>query len=288
MIEGLRPKEPVGAVLTIGTKGSNGAPTDRDRFYIKVPDSADGERIQHPAFGAFNTAAPEHRTNVRGVLVHATEPECFEWHRKAQKLQCAESGQPFRNHSKLPACTGDGRKASRLVLLEGGGIQHAEIPCPNDLCKFAQQPNPRTPPACKPWARLLFQPIWRDGSKLPTPLMKFTTQSWHTISALVGFFEHIREQAGHLGIANPSLFGLTFEMTLTTKTSPEAKTKFPVVRFSPTMQVQAFLMAQAASVQELAGRKQYMALTDGAEQDPAVVLADKMTIEPAPMVQPHG
>ena len=40
MIEGLRGKEPVGAALTIGTKGPSGAPTDRDGSYIKVPDSS--------------------------------------------------------------------------------------------------------------------------------------------------------------------------------------------------------------------------------------------------------
>ena len=38
------------------------------------------------------------------------------------------------------------------------------------------------PAVLVPWGRLLFQPMWQDGSKLPTPLMKLTTQSWHSLS----------------------------------------------------------------------------------------------------------
>jgi hypothetical protein len=65
-IEGLQGKEPVGAVLTIGTKSTDkGFPTDRDRFYIKVPDSSNDVRVNHPAFTAFNGAAAELRRSIR-------------------------------------------------------------------------------------------------------------------------------------------------------------------------------------------------------------------------------
>ena len=268
-IHGLQGKEPVGAVLTIGTKSADkGFPTDRDRFYVKVPDSSNNVRVNHPAFSVFNGAAAELRRSVRGVLVHAAEAECFEWHRKAQKLPL-----PFQNHSKLPACTGDGKKAKRLALLPDKRVEHVEMPCPNDLCQFAQAPNERTPPCCKPWARLLFQPIWQSD-KLPTPLMKFTTQSWHSISAIVGFFDYIREQAGLCGVQNPQLFGLLFEMMLMEKSSPERKTKFPVIRITPTVQIQAFLLGQMQRGQQLAQGRQYVALLDAPEQDPDVLAAD--------------
>src|SRR6185436_10799140 len=112
-------------------------PIERDRFWVKVPDSSNDVRVPHPAFASYNyfPAAPEglteqqhrerehaKRRSIRGVLVHSREEECFEWHRKAQKLP-----PPFRNHSKLPACTGDGKQAKRLVLLEGGKIEHQDI-----------------------------------------------------------------------------------------------------------------------------------------------------------------
>lgn len=272
-IAGLHGKEPVGAVLTIGTKtGPKSHPTDRDRFYIKVPDSSDDIRANHPAFTAFNGAAPEHRKSVRGVLVHSSESECFEWHRKAQKLP-----QPFQNHSKLPACTGDGKTAKRLVMLADKKVEFMDMKCPNELCQYAQQPNPQTPPACKPWARLLFQPVWASD-KLPTPLMKFTTQSWHSIAAIVGFFDYIREQAALCGVDNPQLFGLPFELTLAEKSSPEKRTKFPVVRLSVTIQLQAFLIGQMQRGQQLSQGKTYAALTDGSEQDPAVLKADFDTV----------
>lgn len=132
-IEGVTGRIPVGAVLTIGTKGPSGAPTDRDRFYIKVPDSTEGERACHPSFGPYNTArcsactkdgkadrscprCVSMRQTIRCVLVHASPSDCFEWNRKAQKIM----GGGFRNHPKLPACTGDGKKAKRLVMLSIG------------------------------------------------------------------------------------------------------------------------------------------------------------------------
>ena len=102
-IAGVTGRVPVGAVLTIGTKGPSGAPTDRDRFYIKVPDSTEGERACHPSFGPYNTArcagcvkegkterncprCVSMRQTLRCVLVHASPEDCFEWNRKAQKI----------------------------------------------------------------------------------------------------------------------------------------------------------------------------------------------------------
>lgn len=273
-IAGVTGRVPVGAVLTIGTKGPSGAPTDRDRFYIKVPDSTEGERACHPSFGPFNAAKPELRQTVRCVLVHASQDDCFEWSRKAQKIM----GGGFRNHPKLPACTGNGKTAKRLVMLSDGKAEYQDIACPNDLCEFAQAPA-RGKPQCGPWMRLLFQPVWQSD-KLPTPLMKFTSQSWHTISGLVGMFEHIAEQAAQLGVESPSLYGMPFEMVLVTKTDPVRKTSFPVVRFSPTVNLQAFLLSQQANRKLLSEAPQYVRLLDAPEQDPDVTDADRRAIEP--------
>ena len=290
-IAGVTGRVPVGAVLTIGTKGPSGAPTDRDRFYIKVPDSTEGERACHPSYGPYNTArcagcvkegktdrncprCVSMRQTMRCVLVHANPADCFEWHRKAQKIM----GGGFRNHPKLPACSGDGKRAKRLVMLSDGKAEYQDIPCPNDLCEFAQAPA-RGKPQCGPWMRLLFQPVWQSD-KLPTPLMKFTSQSWHTISGLVGMFEHIAEQAAQLGVESPSLYGLPFEMVLVTKTDPVKKTSFPVVRFSPTVNLQAFLLSQQANRKMLSEAPQYVRLLDAPEQDPDVIDADRRAIEP--------
>lgn len=267
-IAGLEGKDPVGAVLTIGTKGAKGFPVDRDRFYIKVPDSSGDVRAPHPAFTVFNTAEPEKRKSIRGVLVHAQADECFEWHRKAQKLP-----PPFRNHSKMPACEGDGKQAKRLVMLEGGKVEHQDIACPNELCQFAIAPNERTPSCCKPWARFLFQPVWQTD-KLLTPLMKLTTQSWNSIKAFVGFFDFIEKQARLCGVDNPQLFGLPFEITLGQKSDAEHKTAFPVLRITPLVIIQAFLIGQAERGQQLAERKQYVALLDAPEQSPDVLHMD--------------
>ena len=68
-------------------------------------------------------------------------------------------------------------------------------------------------------------PVWQSD-KLPTPLMKFTSQSWHTISGLVGMFEHIAEQAAQLGVESPSLYGMPFEMVLVNKTDPVKRHRF--------------------------------------------------------------
>ena len=138
-IAGVTGRVPVGAVLTIGTKGPSGAPTDRDRFYIKVPDSTEGERACHPSFGPYNTArcagcvkdgktdrncprCVSMRQTMRCVLVHASPADCFEWNRKAQKIM----GGGFRNHPKLPACSGDGKRAKRLVMLSDGKAEYQD------------------------------------------------------------------------------------------------------------------------------------------------------------------
>ena len=187
-----------------------------------------------------------------------------------------DHGRRFRNHPKLPACTGNGKTAKRLVMLSDGKAEYQDIACPNDLCReFAQAPARGKPPG-GPWMRL-FNP-WQSD-KLPTPLMKFTSQSWHTISGLVGMFEHIAEQAAQLGVESPVCTGMPFEMVLVNKTDPVKRHRSGGAIF-PTVNLQAFLLSQQANRKALSEAPQYVRLLDAPEQDPDVIDADRRAIEP--------
>jgi len=52
------------------------------------------------------------------------------------------------------------------------------------------------------------------------------------------------------------------------------------VRFSPTVNLQAFLLAQQANRKMLSEAPQYVRLLDAPEQDPDVIDADRRAIEP--------
>ena len=269
-IKGLEGRPPVGAVLTIGTKGDRGAPVDRDLFYFKVPNATkQGSALVrglHPNFGSFHhkDTPKKKRQTIAGVLVHATQDACFEYHRKAQVL---DTSHPQRR----PACVGDGVRAVRWV---GGAADNFEdIPCPNRACEYALGKVKK----CKPFARLLFRPC----EPLPTPLCKFTTGSWNTVANLIGFFEDFAAQSKALGVENASLHGLPFELLLTEKTSSDDSggKRFPVAVITPTMDVQGFLLAQKGKRDQLLG-PQPIGLLDASEQAPEVVAADLAEINP--------
>lgn len=263
-IDGLQGIEPVGAVLRIGRKkpgsGQNRAPEHRDRFYVVMPrEDSTGGRPEHPAFGAFNRAEPDKRKLVRCVLVHGTVTEAWSHYLQAWRLPNAEAP------ATGPACHGDGVDATRFDPKTGGTRQ---IHCPHDKCGYRQGNRP----ACKPFARLLFRPAWYDGSPLPTPLMKFETRSWNTVKAIVGMFKHLLEQARHLGVESPSLYGFPFSLQLGEETRKaqggQPGRKYPVVRPSPLVDVQSFLISQKAASDHI-GRVATM--LDQSEHDPDVV-----------------
>lgn len=253
-IEGVDGREPVGAVLRVGVKpAGRAAPKDRDRFFVCHPYQ-DGNKIRplHEAFASFNAAKPEHRRSVEAVLVHATEEEAFHYGLSAWRLP----DQQAPAHG--PACQGDGIVAIRRV----GQEEPVEIPCPNRTCAYRQGAKP----ACKPLMRVLFRPVW-PGGRLPTPLMRFESHSWNSVEAWVGMFRHIREQAQHLGIESPSLYGFKFRISLQEKTSAAKGTRFPVVIPSPEVDVQSFLVAQGQLRQQL-GASQPIGMLDAGEHDP--------------------
>jgi hypothetical protein len=105
--------------------------------------------------------------------------------------------------------------------------------------------------------RVLFQPVWAVGSPLPTPLCELDSHSWHSTANMAGMLRHVEEQARHLGVPDGwSWYGFRFSIHLTEQTSRERQSRFPVLRFTPEISVQSFLLAQAESRDKLAAAYQ--------------------------------
>jgi hypothetical protein len=268
-IEGLHPKQPIGAVLTIGKKGPKG-PVDRDRFYIKLP-TMDGndERPEHPSFARFNKADLPHRTVIRGNVVHNELSEFFHHSLKAYKLGRGFAATPRGE----PACVGNGKEAVRYMGTEQGFVS---IPCPNELCEFRLC----EPKLCKPFASLLFRPSWRDDSPLPSPLMKFTTASWDSVSSLAGLFEFVDSTAKELGLDQISYFGLPFTLVLSEKKNKNKGTRFPIVTASLDCDVMQFLARQKEQMQSIGATPRYVSLLDAEANAPDAIEADLKYLNP--------
>lgn len=261
-IKGLTPREPIGAVVTIGIKDkSRGFPTQTDRWHIVQPKAENNVRKVHEAFRSFNTAAVEKRQVIRGNLIHATKAECFEHHLKAQVLRGAHP-------NKKPACVGDGVKAMRW---EGQGPEDfMEIKCLNELCEYRQT----QPPKCKPFMRFLFRLRWPDGVQLPTPLVKFTSGAWNTTANFLGFWEYLEGTAAQLGLHRYTLFGFPFLLSLHRQTKPSEQRSFPVVTISPEMDPIEFFMKQRDNIRQLSAEVPAIAITDQSEQAVDAVYED--------------
>lgn len=284
-IEGLTPRDPIGAVLTVGTKGPKGNPTETDRFYFKVADSVKvGDQLTkplHPGFAAFNSAEATHRQTIAGNLVHATEAEAFHYALSAQVLGPSWKAFPNAHPNRLPICSGDGTKATRLYGIGTDGKEDwREIDCPNERCEYRLG---KVKP-CKPSMRFLFRPRWKAGSPLPTPLTLLLSHSWNTAARFLGFFRHVTEQARHLGLSDFSLYGLPFVLTLAYKTKPSEASRFPVISISPDADLIAFFLAQREQLRQIgAGVPTGLLpakLTDPEQNDPTTVAQDFAEIEP--------
>jgi len=279
-IEGLEGRVPVGAVLTVGTKGPSGAPTHNDRFYFKTPyQEAQGNRPPHPDFAAWNGADASKRVSVRGHLVHSSREECFEHSLKAQVLP-GRPGHP----NKLPHCVGDGRRATRLALV-GQEWQSREIDCPNDLCEFRQGDKR----ACKPSARFYFMTRWNQDPTTPSMLVKLTTGSWNSAANLLGFFDDLDNQRRALGLEGVSLYGLPFVLSLVRKTKPSAKTAFPVLTISPLVDIVEFFAKQRGKLIEAGQLPRQLSAAGPSsphESSPEEVALDLATINPGVPTKP--
>ena len=240
-IKDLTGRDPIGAAVRCGEKGSQGYPINTDMFYIVQPREENGRRNPHPLFKQFNEAPKDHRKVIRGNLVHQRINACFEHYLKAQ----APKGSSHPN--KVPFCTGDGEKAIRWMKKDADDFQ--EIKCSHSLCEYRLT----KPPMCKPFARLLFRLRWKEGSSLPTPLVKFTTGSWNTVANLKGFFDYVLGVANDAGIKDPKLFGLPFILTLAMQNKPSEQTRFPVVTITPEIKDPVdFFREQGERLQQIA------------------------------------
>ena len=282
-------QQPWGAVITIGEKGPSGAPTNTDRCFIKKAQAETAEfrgrsalvRKNHPDFVKFNTLDDlRWRQTIRFNLVHSVHlrdgwgsvEACFQFQLKAQALPRIK-GHPQR----IPTCSGDGVRARRYTGERNGTHVFEDIQCPHRLCEFRQGPSP----SCKPAARFAFQLRWHDGSNLPTPLVKFTTHSWHnTNKAFIPFFNHLHEQAIALGISDYTLYGLPGVMTLGRKSMGNNRS-VPVVSvstdFPPGVTLQEFFLAQRNKLRELGSVQPVKRIASDSPQEQFIDSAD---IEP--------
>lgn len=264
-IAGTEGREPVGVVLSAGIKkGGSGFPIEKEHYHLVQPREDNGSRPHHPAFAAFNHAPSEKRRTIRGNLVHATREECFEGYLRNQT-----SKQLGMHPNRMPYCQGDGVHAVRWM--GEGADNFADIKCPNEQCEYRLT----TPPACKPFSRILFRLRWPEGNPLPAMLCKYTSGGWYTYSNLLGFFEYLERTAAEIGLERYSLFGFPFTLTLTQQTKPSAKTRFPVTVITPEADPVEFFARQSEQL-KLARATTYEALED--QREPAIEYEDVKSI----------
>lgn len=290
-IDGLKGREPVGAILRIGRKAPGGYPTENDRFFIVSPQtqlrefkSRQGkthvalQRDTHPEFDAYHALDPEARRHIRGNLTHAAIEDCYRVHLRAQQLTPTDRWPVHPNMA--PSCIGDGENATRYYGTNDEGDDFREIACPNELCEFRQEGNRQ----CKPFGRIYFRPNWRGTSGPPTPLMKLVTSSWNSCANLKGFFDYIQTQAEQLGIVNPSVFGLPFSISLERKSDRRHSRAYPVMSFTPETDLIAFFVRQAKALEETGGRLELpeaVGAESDVENDADVIAADYSETTPA-------
>lgn len=234
-----RGTEPIGAALSVGCKGENGAPTDKDRFYVVNPAARKGQftsqggktysslmRDPHPSFDAFNFSAHpsmlqreidgkpnEHyspskhaqqlakRQVIPISLAHLTIDEAYHGSYFALKLP-GFAERP----GKAPCCVGNGEHAERWIK---GAIQ--PIPCPGEQCPFRQKGEANGRPVkapCGPRLTLFARFNWprvidpKDGvaKGLPNLPFKFTSGSVFTYLNFAGFWRSFRRACDGFGV----------------------------------------------------------------------------------------
>jgi hypothetical protein len=287
----------VPCTLTIGRKGPNGAPIEKDRFHILTGDPEDRDfqkrdggtykapmRDGHPEYEAFNKAGASYRRSIPIRLQHLTVPEMWE-----HRYGCASGAKGIPLHpAKAQVCKGNGVIADRW-----NGDGWSRIVCPGELCEYRQsqgldyQQKPTKPP-CGPWMRLIARFDWtRDGKQLPNRPFKFTSGGWGTTSEFKGFFDEFERLCLGLGV-NPldvPIFGMPVRLTLVEKTNPKLKSRYSVV--SPTMDgdddLVSWIGKQLSRRQEFRGLAMAAplpALTDREQQEPMIIAADYENISP--------
>jgi hypothetical protein len=121
--------------------------------------------------------------------------------------------------------------------------------------------------------------------------VKWATGSWNSVANVLGFFEHVAAQGAELGVESPSLYGLSFSLTLSRKTKPSERSAFPVVSVSPDCDLVDFFLAQRKRRLELGGGEPKMlpvGARDPEESAAEEELADYMTITPGHVKKPSS
>lgn len=278
-IKGLEGRPSAGASVQVGRLEAAGkAPVDRHMFHIMEPHQRpDKTKHPHPDFVFFNSAPPEARRAISGIIAHAkwdyTDGGCLEQHRSAMKLP----GRP-PPPTREPACVGDGTTARRWM---GDGWQ--PVPC-TEKCPFLQPPDERNPAPCKPLTRLLFRLDW-TGTKVAgtaqTPIARFASHSIYTYVSVAGLKVALDDAARALNVdpATVSPLGLRFRLQVQERTAP-GKRFHTVIATLVDSAVDHILrvLEQRDKIQRLAADAPRLAIGDDSYADDV----RSLTVEDAP------
>lgn len=274
-VEGLRPQERPVIAVTVGRRADAGFPINKRSFYFMGAHadtksygkfSAKG-RDPHPAYKRWNDLADRENAEkgsgrrtatIEGMFIHDQLADAADWRRSRHKGPSGVANPP----SDRPWCSGNGVEALRYQGSDGDGERFETIPCAGSLCPYAIQQGKADVP-CKPRIRVWFLPHWSEDLSFPQYLTEWSSQSPQNIESFLGMMEALlgtaRVFAGaasapdrvvtglvdQLGVANPSIFGFRFTMTIIEETSKARQTRYPLVRFTAGDPV-AFLNTQAA------------------------------------------
>ena len=279
--------EPVGASITVGRKGPNGNPVDKDRYFIQSAradgSGREGRKYPHPDFEQFNvvyqgdnaqdkTAHNSKRRTIRGVLVHSRQDDCHESRLQAYMLPDMPANDK-KELGRRPACGGNGTIAMRWNPKDGC---HTQIDC-TPACPYLRRPERGQPP-CTVFSRLFFQLRWapiKDAagnmvpSPLSTPLVQYASKGWETSETIKGMFEHVRQQAMELGVKYVDFYGLPFRMTLEDRTGSGSRFQVSTftLDFDGGRNLQGWLLEKAQRREQMNNQRAYMQITSREAQD---------------------
>lgn len=249
-------RAPIGAALSVGIKGANGQPINKDRFYVAAPvahsqeySKRDGgtyksdKRDLHPAFAGFNDDAktePERRRAIPIRIMHAhewdstTKPPngCFWYGYQAHTLD------KRRHPRNAPMCTGNGVHAERWNGKEIQAIECLGLDrCPYTLPGKAQPGQKPPKPECGMKMHFVARFDWprTDGKGLPNIPFAYKSGGRNMVHGFVGFFDEFRRVCADVGVpyASVSLVGFPAMLMLAEKTNKEEGTRYPVVSLVP-------------------------------------------------------
>lgn len=179
---------PVDAYVTLGRKGGNGAPTDKDVFWITSPDmvtrefkARNGKTFKgdvhplHPALTAWhNEATKDERRTLTIELESATVHDALRVGRAR-----AKDPQGREAPNKAPWCAADHTGTARVYR---GTWQTRQ--CARDACPDAQ--------GCKPSVAIYGRIVWEGRwAHLPSLAIRLRSRGWDAAKGVMGFVEQL-------------------------------------------------------------------------------------------------